>query len=325
LRRCLFILILLGLVAVVAWLGYALFLPLPPAGHATVLLRPGSSTRHIATELRAAGVIRSVPGFLLVNAWHHKALKAGEYSFDQPASAVDVYERIARGDMVVHTVVIPEGYNLYEIAAALQEAGLGRADDFVQVARSDVRLVQDLDPQATSLEGYLFPDTYHFSRTQNLHDIAGAMVHHFRREAGDLGLTANVHEVVTMASIVEKETSVPDERPLVASVYYNRLARGIPFGADPTVVYASLLAGRYRGVIHESDLQLDSPYNTYKRVGLPPGPIANPGRAALAAAMHPAKSDFLFFVSDNQGHHRFARTAAEHARNVAAYRRATNH
>jgi UPF0755 protein len=128
-----------------------------------------------------------------------------------------------------------------------------------------------------------------------------------------------------MASIVEKETSVPEERPLVASVYFNRLAKGIPFGADPTVVYASLLAGRYTGVIHESDLQLDSPYNTYKRAGLPPGPIANPGRASLAAAMRPAQSDFLFFVSDNQGHHRFARTAAEHARNVAAYRRATNH
>ena len=321
----LFILFLLGLAAVVAWLGYALFLPLQPAAPVTVLLRSGSSTRHIAAELRAAGAIRSVPGFLVVNSWRGKSLKAGEYRFDQPASAVEVYDRIARGDMVVHTVVVPEGANLYEVANVLQEAGLGSAGDFVRVAHSDTRLIADLDPQATSLEGYLFPDTYHFSRTQNLHDIAAAMVHHFRQEAGLLGLTTNVHQVVTMASIVEKETSVPEERPLVASVYYNRLHRGMLFGADPTVVYASLLAGRYTGVIHESDLQLDSPYNTYKVAGLPPGPIANPGRASLAAAMHPAQSDYLFFVSDNHGHHRFAKTAAEHARNVAAYRRATQH
>ena len=321
----LFILILLGLAAAVAWLGYTLFLPLQPAAPATVLLRSGSSTRHIAAELRAAGVVRSVPGFLVVNYWRSKSLKAGEYRFDQPASAVEVYDRIARGDMVVHTVVVPEGANLYEVANVLQEAGLGSAADFVRVAHSDTRLIADLDPQATSLEGYLFPDTYHFSRTQNLHDIAAAMVHRFRQEAGLLGLTTNLHQVVTMASIVEKETSVPEERPLVASVYYNRLNRGMLFGADPTVVYASLLAGRYTGVIHESDLQLDSPYNTYKVAGLPPGPIANPGRASLAAAMHPAQSDYLFFVSDAQGHHRFARTAAEHARNVAAYRRAVQH
>lgn len=324
-RRGLYILVLLGLAITIAWLGYVLFLPLQPAGPATVLLRPGSSTRHIAAELRAAGVIRSVPGFLLVNYWRQQSLKAGEYRFDQPASALEVYDRIARGDMLVHTVVVPEGYNLYEVAGALQEAGLGRADDFVRIAHSDTRLIADLDPQATSLEGYLFPDTYHFSRTQSLHDIAAAMVHHFRQEAGTLGLTTNLHQVVTMASIVEKETSVPEERPLVASVYYNRLARGMPFGADPTVVYASLLAGHYTGVIHESDLQLDSPYNTYKHAGLPPGPIANPGRAALAAAMHPAQTGYLYFVSDNQGHHRFAQTAAEHARNVAAYRRATQH
>jgi len=325
LRRSLFILVLLGLAILVAWLGYVLFLPLQPAGPVTVLLRPGSSTRHIAAELRAAGVIRSVYGFLLVNSWRGQSLKAGEYRFERAAGAVEVYDRIAGGDMVIHTVVVPEGYNLYEVAGAIQEAGLGRADDFVRIAHSDTRLIADLDPQATSLEGYLFPDTYHFSRTQSLHDIAGAMVHHFRQETASLGLGTDVHQVVTLASIVEKETSVPEERPLVASVYYNRLARAMPFGADPTVVYASLLAGHYTGVIHESDLQLDSPYNTYKHAGLPPGPIANPGRSALAAALHPARTDYLYFVSDNQGHHRFARTAAEHARNVAAYRRATSH
>ena len=217
LRRGLFILVLLGLAVVIAWLGYVLFLPLQPAAPATVLLRSGSSTRPIAVQLRAAGVIRSVPGFLVVNYWRQQSLKAGEYRFDQPANAVEVYDRIARGDMLVHTVVVPEGYNLYEIAGVLQEAGLGPADDFVRIAHSDTRLIADLDPQATSLEGYLFPDTYHFSRTQSLHDVAAVMVHHFRKDAAELGLTANVHQVVTMASIVEKETSVPEERPVVAA------------------------------------------------------------------------------------------------------------
>jgi UPF0755 protein len=150
------------------------------------------------------------------------------------------------------------------------------------------------------------------------------MVRRFRQEAHKIGLPGNAdtHRIVTMASIVEKETAVPEERSLVASVYYNRLARNMVLGADPSVVYAALLTGRYRGTIYQSDLQFDSPYNTYKYPGLPPGPIANPGVASLQAAMHPAQSDFLYFVSDNNGHHRFARTMEEHTRNVIAYRRA---
>jgi UPF0755 protein len=168
------------------------------------------------------------------------------------------------------------------------------------------------------------------------------MVHRFRREAEQLGLVCSVnaskpvqsmpsgsecpdlHAVVTMASIVEKETAVPDERPMVASVYYNRLHRGIALAADPTVIYAALVSGRYTGAIHQSDLQFDSPYNTYRRAGMPPGPIANPGRASLQAALHPANTVFLYFVSDGNGHHRFARTLDEHSRNVAAYRRAVS-
>jgi UPF0755 protein len=149
------------------------------------------------------------------------------------------------------------------------------------------------------------------------------MVHRFRQEAQKIGLLGNadMHRIVTMASIVEKETADPKERPLVAGVYYNRLGRNMALAADPSVIYAALLAGRYRGTIYVSDLQFDSPYNTYKFPGLPPGPIANPGVASLLAAMHPAHTDFLYFVSDNNGHHRFARDLQEHARNVAAYRR----
>ena len=316
--------LLAAVLATAAWLADGLLRPVgPQAQEQFVLLRPGSSARHIARDLRNAGIIRSAPAFL---AWHHwrgrPTLKAGEYKFDHPATAREVYDRIVAGDIYVHTVVIPEGYNIFDIANALQAAGLGSQDEFLAVVRSDVSLISDLDPQAPSLEGYLFPDTYEFTRTQSLHDIAAAMVRRFRQESGQLGLTTDFHRVVTMASIVEKETAVPTERPLVASVFYNRLRRNVVLATDPSVIYAALLAGRYDGVIHRSDLQFDSAYNTYKQGGLPPGSICNPGRDSLQAAMQPANSGFLYFVSDNNGHHRFARTMEEHSRNVAAYRRA---
>jgi UPF0755 protein len=233
-----------------------------------------------------------------------------------------VYRRLAHGDVYVRTVVVPEGYNVFDIAQALEAEGLGSSQEFLKVVRAQRALIADLDPEAKSLEGYLFPDTYRFMRTQSLEEIAGTMVRRFRQEARALGLNRDVHRIVTVASIVEKETSVPEERPLVASVYYNRLAQKMGLYADPTVVYAALLAGRYRGAIFQSDLQFKSPYNTYLYRGLPPGPVANPGRPALQAAMQPANSDYLYFVSDNNGHHRFARTSREHGHNVALYRHA---
>jgi UPF0755 protein len=331
---------LILVVAAGAWLAWALYLPVQPRGTQFVLLRPGWSSRHIANELQSAGVVRNARAFLLLNYAVGRTLKAGEYKFDQAATARQVHDRLARGDIYVHTVTIPEGYNLYDIAITVQEAGLGSAQDFINAAAADVVFIRDLDPQAATLEGYLFPDTYGFTRTQTMHDMIGIMVHRFRREAEQIGLICPVapdtpahssagaagcpdlHAVVTMASIVEKETAVPEERPLVASVYYNRLRRGIALAADPTVIYAALVSGRYTGAIHQSDLQFDSPYNTYRRPGMPPGPIANPGRASLQAALHPASTDFVYFVSDANGHHRFARTLDEHNRNVAAYRRA---
>jgi len=322
--RAILTLFLAAILLVAGWLAYGLLLPIGPKGQEKfVMLRPGSSARHIARELKDAGIIRSAPAFLALHYWRGgPTLKAGEYKFDHPAGAREVYGRIAAGDIYVHTVVIPEGFNIFDIADAIQEAGLGPRDDFLAVAHADISLISDLDPDAPSLEGYLFPDTYEFTRTQSLHDMAAAMVKRFRQENHQLGLTADFHRVVTMASIVEKETAVPAERPLVASVFYNRLHRNIILATDPTVIYAALLAGRYNGVIHQSDLQLDSPFNTYKHAGLPPGPICNPGRDSLQAAMEPASSEFLYFVSDNNGHHRFARTMEEHSRNVAAYRRA---
>ncbi len=318
--------------AAALWLCWAVLLPSPPRQE-FVMLRPGWSTRRIAQELQNTGVIRSANAFLL---WHYlvrpKSLKAGEYRFTQPAAVRQVHARLVRGDIYIHTAVIPEGFNMFDIAAAIEAAGLGSQQEFLNAARAGTTLISDIDPQATSLEGYLFPDTYEFTRTQTLNDMIGVMVRRFRQEAKAIGLIANggappttpvdVHRVVTLASIVEKETAVPEERPLVASVYYNRLAKNIALNADPSVIYAALLAGRYQGTIYMSDLQADSPYNTYKYAGLPPGPIANPGRESLKAALHPADTDYYYFVSDNNGRHRFARSLDEHSRNVALYRRA---
>lgn len=321
--RALLKLLAAGLIVAAVWLAWGLWLPLRPGGQKTVLLHPGYSTRHIAQTLKSAGVIRSSTAFLL---WHFVAhprtLKAGEYIFERPANALQVHRRLARGDVYVHTVVIPEGFNMFEIAQAMEAAGLGSRQEFLQAAKADTVLIHDLDPQATSLEGYLFPDTYQFTRTQTATDMLAVMVHRFRAKVGPLGLRGNLHQVVTMASIIEKETALPEERSMVASVYYNRLNQRVALDADPSVIYAELMAGAYTGALHHDDMQFNSPYNTYRHIGPPPGPIANPGVASLQAAMHPASTDYLYFVSDGDGHHRFAATLEEHNHNVALYRKA---
>jgi UPF0755 protein len=315
--RIIVLLVVIGAAAAV----YFAWAPVTPPAAAFVLIKQGSSARGIAAQLQQAGVIRNANAFLAVHALRGKqTLKAGEYAFNQPANSLEVYDRIARGDVYFRTVVIPEGYNIFDIAQVLEASGLTSKEAFLEVARGERSLIADLDPQAPSLEGYLFPDTYHFSRTQSARELAAAMVKRFRQEAQALGITGNHHHIVTLASIVEKETSVPSERPLVAGVFTNRLAQRIGLATDPSVIYAALLAGRYRGTIYQSDLTYDSPYNTYKYSGLPPGPIANPGRASLEAAMRPLATDFIYFVADNKGGHNFARTLEEHNRNVANYR-----
>jgi len=328
------------------------------------MLRPGYTTRHIAAELKSAGVIRSQEAFIL---WHYihrgRSLKAGEYLFDKPANIIDIQKRLRRGDVYFHTVVVPEGYTMFDVARAVEDAGLGSAEDFVKVARSETQLIADIAPNATSLEGYLFPETYQFSRMMSMEEMAAAMVCQFRVVAKEVGLIPAeagnngtettskraghlcgtviiqvknsveppsirleelnlLERTVIMASIVEKETAVPEERAQVASVYYNRLNKRIALDADPSIIYAELLAGTYQGALHHADMSFSSPYNTYRNAGLPPGPIANPGRSSLEAAMHPAQTDFYYFVADAQGHHRFARTMEEHNKNVMAYRKA---
>jgi UPF0755 protein len=325
--RTFFTLLLLAVLATGGWLAWALWTPVTPEGQKFVMLRPGYSTHRIATELKSAGVIRSSVAFLL---WHRihprQSLKAGEYLFDKPATALDVNGRLVRGDIYVHTVVIPEGFTMFDIAQAVQDAGLGPSQKFLEVAQSEVGLISDIAPDAKSLEGYLFPNTYEFTRTQSMKDIVAAMVKQFRQVAEQIGLNADspngVQKTVAMASIIEKETAVPEERPVVASVYYNRLDRKMPLQADPSIIYAELLGGNYGGALHHSDMSFQSAYNTYIHSGLPPGPIGNPGRTSLEAAMHPAKTDYYYFVSDGNGHHRFSRSLEEHNQNVARLRQA---
>ena len=330
-------LVLIAVAGAGGWFAWAVLTPTEPAGQTFVLLHPGYSTRRIAAELKVAGIIRSEQAFVL---WHYvhrsRSLKAGEYSFDKPANIIDIQKRLRRGDVYLHTVVVPEGYTMFDIARAIEAAGLGPADDFVKEAQSDTALIADVDPGAQSLEGYLFPDTYEFSRMMTMHEMAAAMVKQFHQVARQIGVTPedasagfpqgvlirSPRDIVTIASIVERETSVPEERPLVASVYFNRLVHNIALDADPSIIYAELLAGTYTGKLHHADMQFSSPYNTYRHAGLPPGPIGNPGRSALEAALHPAQSDYFYFVADAEGHHRFARTIEEHDKNVVAYRKA---
>lgn len=287
------------------------------------MLRPGYSTRRIARELKNAGIIRSSQAFVFWHSFHRRpSLKAGEYLFDRGANLIDVHQRLARGDIYVHTVIIPEGFNMFDVAKAISDSGLGPAEEFLKTATTDTALIADIAPQAASLEGYLFPNTYSFTRTQSMRDMAAEMVKQFRLHAAELGMTGDMQKAVTLASIIEKETSVPGERPQVASVYSNRLAAHIPLQADPCVIYAELLSGTYSGALHHNDMQFDSAYNTYRHAGLPPGPIANPGKSSLAAALNPAQTQYLYFVSDGNGHHRFAASLEEHNRNVALLRRA---
>ena len=304
--------------------GWLVLAPFGPETETFVEVAPGTSAVRIGKQLEAEGIVRSRYAFDLVRSVKRGTLRAGEYRFDHAATVVEVYARIARGDVYTKTVVVPEGANLFDIATRLEQAGFGTQQEFLTAARQ-TRLVADLDPGAKSLEGYLFPDTYHFGRRTTPEQIASAMVKRFRTAAEEIGLKENVHRVVTLASLVERETAVDGERPLVASVFENRLSKKMPLMTDPSVIYGLELQRLWRGSIYASDLKRDTPYNTYLHAGLPPGPVANPGMRSLRAAMEPAQTDYLYFVAagDNpQGHSIFANTLEEHNRNVAEYRHA---
>jgi UPF0755 protein len=293
-----------------------------------VVIPPGSSQAAMARRLKEAGVVRSETTFRAA-VWMRGAgrrLQAGEYRFDRPMSAGEVVDKIRRGDVFVQTVTFREGLTIRQMSEIYESRGLGRAADFVEAARS-VALIEPLDSQARDLEGYLFPDTYSLPRGTTAAQLVERMVAAFqkamtvelREQAAARGL--DVRQLVTLASLVEKETAKPDERPIVSAVYHNRLKIKMALYCDPTVIYALERAGRYTGNLTREDLQFDSPYNTYRYAGLPPGPIAAPGRASLEAAANPATVSYLYFVSRNDGSHVFANTLDEHNRNVYEYQK----
>jgi UPF0755 protein len=291
-----------------------------------VTISPGMGVSAIGRRLLEAGVVSDRVTYRLAVRLRgaERSLKAGEYRFAEARSALDVVDRIARGDVYLVPITFPEGLTVAAMAGVFAERGLGSAESFRAAAR-DAALVRAFDPAAADLEGYLFPDTYRLPRQATAEDLVERMVARFvevfgpqqRERAKAAGWS--VRQVVTLASLVEKETARDEERPIVAAVYINRLRRKMGMQADPTVIYALERAGRYTGNLTRADLRFDSPYNTYRYAGLPPGPIAAPGRASLEAVLAPAEVPYLYFVSRNDGSHVFATTLAEHNRNVRAF------
>ena len=315
--------------------AYIVYAPYGPSAETFVDVPAGTGAAAIAALMQKNGIIRSRYSFDFLRLVSGGTLKAGEYRFNHAVPAPDVYARLVQGDVYTQALTIPEGFNIFDIAAAVDTAGFSKRDVFLAAERQHTELIADLVPPGTppvSLEGFLFPDTYRFSRHATPVQILTAMVHRFRQATAQLDIAKTpkpdperLFDTVTLASLIEKEVGQSTERPLVAGVFVNRLAKSMPLATDPTVIYAALLDDRWRGTIYASDLQSPSPYNTYKHKGLPPGPISNPGMAALHAALHPARTDYLYFVSDAAGHTRFSTGLKEHDQQVLAYREATKH
>jgi UPF0755 protein len=284
----------------------------------------GSSTLRIGEILEAQGLVRSPLQAWLFRALHPRArFQAGEYLFRNEASPELVLTKIAKGQTYFREFTIPEGSSIFDIARLLGEEKLLDPDAFLQAAR-DPSLIRDLAPRAQSLEGYLFPSTYQLPKRIDADSLCLRLTRQFREELRQLNIpAAELHAMVTLASLVEKESANPQERPQIAGLFANRLRVGMKLECDPTVIYASQLEGRYRGAIYRSDLDRQHPYNTYQFAGLPPGPIANPGLESLKAAAAPAATEAIFFVAEpnGTGKHVFSRTLAEHNQAVARYRR----
>jgi UPF0755 protein len=292
-----------------------------------LVVPPGSSAEAIGRKLEALGLVRHplVFGLLVRARGLGGELKAGEYALEGPLSLEQILDQLARGDVVRKEVTIPEGRTLEETALLVAATGLD-GSDFLEAAH-DTSLIHDLDPEATDLEGYLFPDTYEIPLAPDpARGLVERMVQRFRQVIGpqlarieEKGFT--VREVVILASLVELETAAPEERPRIAAVFLNRLERGMLLQTDPTIIYALKQEGEWSGNIRRSHLEMDSPYNTYRHAGLPPGPIGSPGRESLMAVLEPADTRELYFVSRNDGTHHFSETLREHNRAVDRYQR----
>lgn len=339
--------ILLVAAAVAAWLWYSINQPYRgfPAEGIFVEVPHGSSSRSVARLLERQGVVRSAIAFEFYARRHsRRSLQAGEYFFDSAKSAHDVFWKLANGQVFEQPFTVREGETMFDIARDLEDGKFMPASEFLRAAK-DPALIRDLSPRAATLEGFLFPATYHLSRHPAATTLTAEMVRKFKEEwsvvtasnpaeAGganpsdataltSTGLTNSrpISSIVTLASLVERETPKAEERPLVAGVFENRLHKSMPLQCDPTVIYALEQNNNYKGTLTLADLRIDSPYNTYVHTGLPPGPIGNPGEASLRAAAQPAKTDYLYFVANTQGGHFFSSTLAEHNNNVIKYRR----
>lgn len=325
--RRVFLFFLLGLLVVAAgYLYVSIYRPYQGFSNEGVYvdIPHGASQRTIARLLAEDGVVRSRLAFeILCRERGQHTLQAGEYFFDHPETNFAVYDAIANGRVFVKEFVVPEGFTMFDIADLAAQEGFLSRDEFLVAAR-DPSPIRDLAPNAPSLEGFLFPATYEFPRHVTGKDMTDAMVKKFRQVWATLPPNPEQHQsvqaIVTLASLVERETPRPEERPHVAGVFEHRLRIGQPLQCDPTVVYALSLVGAYSGKLSSGDLHFPSPYNTYRNRGLPPGPIANPGEAALRAALDPPPTDDLYFVANTEGGHFFSKTLQEHNRNVARYR-----
>lgn len=295
-----------------------------------VAIEPGTAASTILQRLEREGVLADakLARTYLIYFMGDPKMQAGEYRFRGPLTTAQVLRMLVKGQIVTRSVTIIEGLTLEEIADQLAKAKFGRREVFLDLMRSP-RLISDFDPDAPDLEGYLFPETYNFASATSEREVVETLVKTFRRRfendvrplMGNGSPGRTVRQVVTLASIVEKEARVPSERPLIAAVYRNRLDRRIGLGADPTVIYALKRLGRWNGNILRDDLRMDSPYNTYRYAGLPPGPICSPGLASLEAAASPADVPYIYFVSRNDGTHVFSETLSEHNRNVEIWQR----
>ncbi|MDQ3817794.1 MAG: endolytic transglycosylase MltG [Acidobacteriota bacterium] len=295
----------------------------------------GLSPSQIISRLASDGVIRHEWPLLAYIKWKGVGarLKAGEYRFPSPISPLEVLKRLEEGEQLLNRFTVIEGWSRWEIAAAMARVPELKLDgpDTALPYMDDVSLISDLDPAATNLEGYLFPDTYNFPPDSTPASVVEVMVKRFRQlwkpewteQARALNMTPR--QILTIASLIETESKLKDERPVVASVIYNRLKKGMPLGIDSTVIYAAKLAGKWKndGKVYRSDLERDSPYNTRRHAGLPPGPIASPGLNSIEAALNPAATDYLYYVrepSRNDGAHNFYNNEADFERGVQALR-----
>jgi peptidoglycan lytic transglycosylase G len=302
-----------------------------PEAKIAVEIHRGSSVDSIASTLSEKGIVRHPLLLKVLFKRRHteRDSKAGEYVFDRPLSPLQVYEKLMKGEMAYTVVTVPEGSNVFDIEAILKQKKIPGSEEFKTALVSPELLseLHTIDPMLQSPEGFLFPETYFAGKKDDVTEIFLMMIREFKKrynqqyqqKASELGM--NTVQVVSLASLIEKETGKDEERSLISGVFHNRLKRSMLLQCDPTVIYALLLAGQYKGYISKQDLKFPSPYSTYVSLGLPPGPICNPGMASIRAALYPKTTDKLYFVSRNDGSHYFSATLAEHNRAVQQYQR----